>query len=63
VPKISSRKINENPHPWQQHSTLKTQFHNVTSGSIGINNTRAISNNLQISVLTQQLTENGGAKD
>jgi hypothetical protein len=51
VPKISSRKINKNPPPWQQHSKLKTQFNNATSGSIRISNTRAISNNRQISVL------------
>jgi hypothetical protein len=49
--KISSRKINENPPPWQQHSKLKTQFNNATSGSIRISNKRAISNNRQISAL------------
>jgi hypothetical protein len=44
-------KIFENIPPWQQHSKLKTQFHNATSGSIRISNTRAISNNRQISML------------
>jgi hypothetical protein len=43
--------VGANPSPLQQHNTLKTQFHNATSGSSDINNTRANSNNRQMSVL------------
>jgi hypothetical protein len=50
VPKISSHKTNENPPPWQQHSKLKIQFNNATSGSIHISNPRAINQRAAITI-------------
>jgi hypothetical protein len=40
-PRCSKGEVNENPSPWQQHSKLKTQFHNATSGSITIDGNRS----------------------